>query len=80
MINTSFEHSCIYMYTLAYLCVSAVCPTGESVSGWSTLFHTSRCTIKLNFALLVSFHDGGGHYRYFVTVGALNCLPAGLYK
>lgn len=55
-------------------------PTSENVSGWSTLFHTSRRTVKLNFALLVSFHDGGGHYRHLVTVGTFNHLSARLHE
>lgn len=62
------------------VCVSVVCPTSESMSGWSTLFYTSRRTVKLNFALLVSFHDGGGNHHHLLAVATISGLSAGLYK
>lgn len=47
---------------------------------WSTLFHADHRTVKLNFSLLVSFHDGCGHDHCLVTVRALCCLSTGLWR
>lgn len=53
--------------------------TSEIMLRWSTLFHADHRTVKLNFSLLVSFHDGCGHDHCLVTVRALCCLSTGLF-
>lgn len=57
-----------------------VCHTSEIMLRWSTLFHADHRTVKLNFSLLVSFHDGCGHDHCLVTVRALCCLSTGLWR
>lgn len=57
-----------------------MCHTSEIMLRWSTLFHADHRTVKLNFSLLVSFHDGCGHDHCLVTVRALCCLSTGLWR
>lgn len=54
-------------------------PTNKSLQLRSTVLHTVTRAVKLNFALLVSFHYGSGHYCYLATVAALRRLFAGLH-